>query len=317
MNPAMKKHLDLFSAKRPGLKNASDFPCFEVSGEARWDAERLAAYAAVCGLPSSPVLPLLVPQIAAAKLHLDLFADPRFPFGALGIVHIENHVELLAPIPATAPLELVASVGNCRPWRPDGGGWLFDLTTAVTVAGTPQGTWTATILARSATPKDAPRPVRSRPPANFLGAASRETAGPQEQGPRAAEGLEPRDTGTLLRSAMVHAPENIGRRYGAIASDRNPIHQHALLAKPFGFKRAIAHGLWTLARTLGEATDDLPTGALSLHARFTKPIFLPGRFLVEVRKKERELQLLAQGIPSEKSASQPRPHVAVTVIGRG
>jgi acyl dehydratase len=301
MNPAMKKHLDLFFAKRPGLHTAADFPHLATRGEIRWDAERTAAYAAICGLPAGPTLPLLVPQIAAAKLHLDLFADRQFPFGALGIVHIENRVELLAPIPASAVLELAASVGNCRPWRPESSaGWLFDLRTDVSVAGVPKGTWTATILARSG--RDDSK------------SSSREAG--KEPGV-AADAETP---GVLVRSAVVTAPENIGRRYGAIASDRNPIHQHALLAKPFGFKRAIAHGLWTLARTLGEAVDDLPTSELSLHARFKKPIFLPGRFLVEVRKNEGELRLLAQGVPFEKSSERSRaiPHLAVTVTsGRG
>ena len=301
MNPAMKKHLDLFFATRPGLRAAAEFPSMEATGEARWDAERVAAYAAICGLPAGSTLPLLVPQIAAAKLHLDLFADRRFPFGALGIVHVENRVELLAPIPATAVLELTASVGNCRPWRPESAaGWLFDLRTDVAVAGVPKGTWTATILARSG--RDDPK------------SSGREGS---KESPVAGDAD---GRGVLLRSAVVTAPENIGRRYGAIASDRNPIHQHALLAKPFGFKRGIAHGLWTLARTLGEAVDDLPTSDLSLHARFKKPIFLPGRFLVEVRKKEKELQLLAQGVPFEKTSERGRaiPHLAVTVTsGRG
>ncbi len=302
MNPAMKKHLDLFFAKRPGLRAAAEFPQLAATGEARWDAERIAAYAAICGLPAGSTLPLLVPQIAAAKLHLDLFADRQFPFGALGIVHIENRVELLAPIPASAVLELAASAGNCRPWRPDSSeGWLFDLRTDVSVAGVPKGTWTATILARS-------------------GAGGSKSAGRETAGKEPTVDGETTSFGDLLRSAVVTVPENIGRRYGAIASDRNPIHQHALLAKPFGFKRAIAHGLWTLARTLGEAIDDLPSSDLSLHARFKKPIFLPGRFLVDVRKKEKELLLLAQGVPFEKTSERGRaiPHLAVTVTsGRG
>ena len=43
---------------------------------------------------------------------------------------------------------------------------------------------------------------------------------------------------------------DIGRRYGAASGDRNPIHLHPLTARLFGFPRAIAHGMWTVARCL-------------------------------------------------------------------
>lgn len=80
----------------------------------------------------------------------------------------------------------------------------------------------------------------------------------------------------------LDAPEALGRRYAAIAGDLNPIHQHALLARPFGFKRAIVHGTWTLSAALGRA--GLPMGDdYTLQVRFSKPVFLPSRVLVATR----------------------------------
>ena len=74
-------------------------------------------------------------------------------------------------------------------------------------------------------------------------------------------------------------PESTGRRYAAIAGDLNPIHQHALLARLFGFKRAIVHGTWTLARAL--ALAELPrTDAFTLDATFRRPVELPSDILV-------------------------------------
>ena len=35
-----------------------------------------------------------------------------------------------------------------------------------------------------------------------------------------------------------------------MSGDVNPIHLHALTARAMGFPRAIAHGMWTYARTL-------------------------------------------------------------------
>ena len=64
--------------------------------------------------------------------------------------------------------------------------------------------------------------------------------------------------------AQVRVPGDIGRRYGAVSGDRNPIHLHSLTARAFGFKSAIAHGMWLKARTLATLEGRLPD---SLHRR--------------------------------------------------
>ena len=52
-----------------------------------------------------------------------------------------------------------------------------------------------------------------------------------------------------------------------------------LLARLFGFKRAIVHGTWTLARAL--ALSRLPqTDAFTLDASFRRPVELPSEILV-------------------------------------
>jgi acyl dehydratase len=70
-------------------------------------------------------------------------------------------------------------------------------------------------------------------------------------------------------------PGDLGRRYGSVSGDRNPIHIHALTARAFGFKQAIAHGMWTKARALA-ALEPLPD-AYTVDVQFKKPIFLPSR----------------------------------------
>ena len=71
-------------------------------------------------------------------------------------------------------------------------------------------------------------------------------------------------------------PADIGRRYGAVSGDRNPIHLHDLTAKPFGFPRAIAHGMWTKARALAALGARVPD-AFTTEVRFAKPLLLPGK----------------------------------------
>jgi acyl dehydratase len=60
-----------------------------------------------------------------------------------------------------------------------------------------------------------------------------------------------------------------------VSGDHNPIHLHRLTAKALGFPRQIAHGMWSLARCVAALENRLPD-AVTVEARFTKPIFLPG-----------------------------------------
>ncbi len=54
----------------------------------------------------------------------------------------------------------------------------------------------------------------------------------------------------LPASATWKLPGDLGRRYGGVSGDFNPIHVHPLTARLFGFPSAIAHGMWTKARCL-------------------------------------------------------------------
>ena len=68
-----------------------------------------------------------------------------------------------------------------------------------------------------------------------------------ERQPRPKSGTGAEQTGA---TALVRVPDDIGRRYAAVSGDRNPIHLAGFAAKAFGFKSAIAHGMWVKARTL-------------------------------------------------------------------
>ncbi|CAM5538070.1 Putative dehydratase OS=Streptomyces griseus subsp. griseus (strain JCM 4626 / NBRC) OX=455632 GN=SGR_4213 PE=3 SV=1 [Streptomyces griseus subsp. griseus] len=91
-------------------------------------------------------------------------------------------------------------------------------------------------------------------------------------GPRAPDraATAPED---LPAHAEWRLPGDLGRRYGAVSGDRNPIHLHPLTARLFGFPRAVAHGMWTVARCLAEADD--PAGIRGVRADFRAPVLLP------------------------------------------
>ena len=67
---------------------------------------------------------------------------------------------------------------------------------------------------------------------------------------------------------------DLGRRYGSVSGDLNPIHIHPVSARLLGFPSAIAHGMWTKARCLAALGPRLPD-RFTVHVSFRKPILLP------------------------------------------
>lgn len=82
--------------------------------------------------------------------------------------------------------------------------------------------------------------------------------------------------GPVLEAFAV--PAHVGREYAQVSGDWNPIHLGRLGARAGGFDRPIAHGMWTLARTLAAVGADGP-GRVA--ADFVAPLYLPAS--LEVR----------------------------------
>ena len=58
----------------------------------RAEPEAVAAYARVCGFALRDHLPPTYPHVLAFPLHMAVMADGGFPFGAVGLVHLENRI---------------------------------------------------------------------------------------------------------------------------------------------------------------------------------------------------------------------------------
>jgi len=102
----------------------------------------------------------------------------------------------------------------------------------------------------------------------------RRGAGASDAVPVPVPAHEPPPAAGLPAIATWRLPGNLGRRYGAVSGDLNPIHVHPLSARLFGFPRAIAHGMWTQARCLAALGPRLP-GAYTVQVAFRRPILLP------------------------------------------
>ena len=73
-----------------------------------------------------------------------------------------------------------------------------------------------------------------------------------------------------------NAPANTGRRYAGVSGDYNPHHLYTGLARLFGFKQVMAHGMWSLARAVAGLSDmSAPCRPAQVSAFFKLPVFLP------------------------------------------
>ena len=253
--PSMAKmYRSIIFSRRPSLARGDALPHLAAETTLHVDAEWLSRYREICELPREGVtLPLTVPQVFAAPLHTYLLAHPSFPLSALGIVHAGNEMIASEPINAEESLTLRVWIGETR-WRERG--LEFDIHTTARRVGHDQTDviWRAkTMVFRSVKSKQNARKPRDPRPAEPL-----------------LNGVET----SLSLSA------DLGRRYAPIAGDHNPIHLYPLTARLFGFKRPIVHGMWTLARSLGEYASGLSPersalGVGALSVKFRRPLLLP------------------------------------------
>jgi acyl dehydratase len=80
--------------------------------------------------------------------------------------------------------------------------------------------------------------------------------------------------GATPPTSIWPVPKDIGRRYAAVSGDVNPIHLNPVVARLFGFRRAIAHGMWLKARCVAALEGRVPD-ALVVDVEFKSPLLLP------------------------------------------
>lgn len=205
------------------------------------DLAHLETYREICGFPRTDALPATYPHMAAFGLHMALMTDTAFPFAPMGLVHLRNSITQLRPIAAGEALDVTVRAADLRP-HPKG--QLIDLLTDVTVDGEVAWREITTLFSRG------------------RGGSAEQSTAPLE--------------GVSAPSGVVHwkLGGDLGRRYGAVSGDRNPIHLYPITAKAFGFPSNIAHGMWTKARCLAALQTKLPD-AFTVDVEFRKPILLP------------------------------------------
>jgi acyl dehydratase len=181
----------------------------------------------------------------AFPMHLALITDGRFPLAAMGLVHIANAITVHRPVRVSERLSLRVWA---TPVEPHSRGRQFTVRTEVRVGEELVWEESSTNLSRG------------KPAAN----------GDARRAPSPA----PPSSEDLPATATWRCPGDLGRRYGSVSGDLNPIHVHSLSARLFGFRSAIAHGMWTKARCVAALGPRLPA-AYTVQVAFRKPILLP------------------------------------------
>jgi acyl dehydratase len=205
------------------------------------DVDHLAEYNRVCGFRLTDRLPPTYPHVLAFPLAMALMTRADFPMPLIGLVHIANRIETLAPILVTdrPEVRVRATALGVHPR-----GRRVDVVTEAYLDGACVWREHSTYLHRDR----AKSTERSMPPSDRKPAAA---------------------------TARWYVPASVGRSYGRVSGDRNPIHRSRLGARLFGFPRRIAHGMWSAARCLAALEGRLPDSA-TIEIQFHRPLLLPG-----------------------------------------
>jgi acyl dehydratase len=217
------------------------------------ERERLESYARVCGFEAAgDTLPATYPHMLAFPLHLALMTDGSFPFAAIGLVHIYNRIVQHRPL---SPSERLSLKVWATPLQPHPRGRQFSIRSEARVGDELVWEEVSTNLRRGG----------GGGGGSGEGGSGKGGSGEAPEVPSATD---------LPVSEEWKLPGDLGRRYGTVSGDLNPIHVHPLTARLFGFPSAIAHGMWTKARCLAALSPRLPD-AFMVEAAFRKPIILP------------------------------------------
>ncbi len=218
------------------------------------DRRHLARFRKVCGENDSPELPITYPHVMATPLHLAMIACEAFPVSLFGVVHTRNRIVQHRPLRADDGGRIVAWLER---HRETSRGQELDLQTEVRVGGSTVWSETCTFLAR--------RPTRAR-----------STQAKSENLPVLE--MPPRQDVT---TSTFFVASGVGRQYARVSGDFNPIHIADVAARFFGFKRAIAHGMWSLARCAAEIGGTAFSRPCTLDVAFKRPVLFRARVVLE------------------------------------
>jgi acyl dehydratase len=242
---------------------------------------RLARYREICGFAADGFLPISFPHVLAVPLHVALLTHRSFVVRLMGLVHVANEIEFRRALPERGDYGIRCWIeGHQETDR----GQEFVLYTELSDRDGVAWCERCTLLAR------------------------RRVSGPQAARVARATLKAPRPgRGVAAVEVRFRADHATTRRYGRVSGDLNPIHMADFSARWFGFDRAVAHGMWSMARSLaalGPAATSLPC---RVPVEFKLPLFLPAAVRLEHWREDGRWAFVLR------DADGQRPHLAGSV----
>jgi hypothetical protein len=276
----------LMSRKPARLIEGSDVPRIEaVARQCRTDPRHLARFRRITGDQDAPSLPLAYPHVLASRLHLAVLAAAAFPVRLMGLIHVRNLIVQRRPLEVGESFEIRCGVDGHRDTER---GQEIDLESVVIHDGLMVWHETSTFLVRG--------PSRR---AVALALARDRGAPPSPVRPFGSD-----------KTASFRAEVGLGRRYARVSGDWNLIHLSDATAKLFGFRRAIAHGMWSLARCAAEIGANASAGQAELDVRFRAAILLPTSLTLHTSESAGGCEFALQAAQSERPLLSGRLRVS-------
>jgi acyl dehydratase len=256
------------SLKKPGVVEALP-PVMFVRPKVVVSGSKVAKYAKVCGFNKAQGVPMLFPHLEAFPLAMMLFGSKYFPWPAMGLVHLANRAKQYKRINVGDELRIEVQTGELYAHKK---GQVLTLHARALRQGDLvwDSTWT------------------------LLSMAVRLPKGPDYTSALA-------DESPLSHQADFMAASGIGRRYASVSGDVNPIHMTDITAKLMGFRKAIAHGMWTKARALSMLMPKDAVDQAEVNVEFKTPLFIPSRTSLWAHRTEHRALFEVRNAKGEKA----------------
>lgn len=212
-------------------------------------------------------------QTLSLSMQLDMMVQDTFPFKPLGLVHIGNQIKVRQSPRVFDQLALVTEFGEIYFHKR---GWLFEVITKAFIKNRPNEInpndmnaepdviGTSLYLARTTHNKD-----------NFDLVSTNVSEIPAWLKANQNQLLD--SLGQSDKIASFEFQSDVGRKYAKVSGDYNPIHLHPFTAKILGFKKAIAHGMYSKAIVISEMQNQslIRSEQFEINTVFSQPIALP------------------------------------------
>lgn len=213
--------------------------------------------------------------------QLQLLAHKDFPFAPAGLVHLSNDVTLHGQFNASEAYDLSLTA---RLVELNKAGFELEFITQFSQQGEIVVSNRTTAMARA--PLRRQRGLQAQNKADTKTASAAQGASSSHQEPSQdtteamrqkgrQEGRREIPEARLTPSVSLAMPAKAGRQYAKVSGDYNPIHLSQTMARWFGFRHAIAHGMYSLMRVVSVVERQEGMQAQQINARFVRPVFLP------------------------------------------